>query len=170
MTKSYIILLPTVMAQWKAAACVAGGGCSVIWEYHLRLSAETATYWTQHNHQVNIWQQLELPLSRPHTAESNKTGSNVSLTQGSGAGEGRGLIFMADVIILHMHTHHRFWSRLHYCELLRSAYQSSIVHPMANRGRQTPSFQVNDLQNNVQLSQLVQLPMLAGMWEACDLY
>lgn len=69
MTKSYIILLPTVMAWWKAAACVAGGGRSVIWEYHLRLSAETATYWTQHNNRVNIWQQLELPLSPPHTQQ-----------------------------------------------------------------------------------------------------
>lgn len=93
MTKSYIILLPTVMAWWKAAACVAGGGCSVIWKYHLRLSAETATYWTQHNHQVNIWQQLELPLSPPHTAESSTTGRNVSLTQSSGGG-GRLIIFM----------------------------------------------------------------------------
>lgn len=161
MTKSYIILLPTVMAWWKAAACVAGGGCSVIWEYHLRLSAETATYWTQHNHQVNIWQQLELPLSPPCTAESSKTGRNVSLTQCSRGG--RGCSSSCQMLSSYTCTHTTDFGA--GCTFVSSSalHQSGVVHLMGTKGRQTSSFQLNDLQNNVKLCQLVQLPMLAGM-------
>lgn len=114
MTKSYIIPLPTVMAWWKVAACVAEGIRSVIWEYHLRLSAETATYWTQHNHRVNTWQQLELPLSPPWTMYTRKWQNSEKIHWRLGENNLHARCYHPT----HAHTHARTeFCRLHHWEL-----------------------------------------------------